>query len=87
MEACVKAAVDAAGRIDVFGQQNIAPTTTNGGFEAGIARSFANAPGAEVVATGSWPKLIVTRAGSSQAPNGTYRLVIAHTVTFPISLN
>ena len=45
------------------------------------------APGAEVVATGSWPKLIVTRAGSSQAPNGTYRLVIANTVTFPISLN
>lgn len=45
------------------------------------------APGAQVEATGSWPKLVVTRAGSSQAPNGTYRLVIANAVTFTIRLS
>ena len=34
------------------------------------------APGAQVMASGSWPKQVVTRAGTAPAPNGTYRLVI-----------
>ena len=44
------------------------------------------APGAQVAASGAWPKLIVTSAGSSPAPSGTYRLVIANTVSFVIKL-
>ena len=44
------------------------------------------APGAQIRVTGSWPKLIVTHAGSSPAPSGTYQLVIANTVTLTIRL-
>jgi hypothetical protein len=44
------------------------------------------APGQRVIASGSWPKVIVTRARSSAAPSGTYRLVIADTVSFVIRL-
>jgi hypothetical protein len=44
------------------------------------------APGAEVTATGNWPKAIVTRSSSSGAPAGTYRLVIDQAITFTITL-
>ena len=40
------------------------------------------APGAQVMASGSWPKQVVTRAGTAQAPNGTYRLVIGSSLEF-----
>jgi hypothetical protein len=43
-------------------------------------------PGAQVIATGSWPRLTVTRAGSSPALSGTYRLVIANKLSFTITL-
>jgi hypothetical protein len=43
-------------------------------------------PGAQVIAIGSWPRLTVTRAGSSPAPSGTYRLVIANRLSFTITL-
>ena len=44
------------------------------------------APGQHVLVTGMWPKTVVTRSGSSSAPAGSYRLVIANTVTFTIKL-
>jgi hypothetical protein len=44
-------------------------------------------PGARVTAFGIWPKRIVSRASSVPAPNGTYKLVIANTVTFRINLH
>ena len=44
------------------------------------------APGQHVLVTGMWPKTVVTRSGSSAAPVGSYRLVVANTVTFPIKL-
>ena len=44
------------------------------------------APGAQVAASGVWPKLVLTSTGSSPAPSGIYRLVIANTVSFVIKL-
>ena len=43
-------------------------------------------PGVQVITSGGWPRLIVNRAGSSPAPSGTYRLVIANAVSFTITL-
>jgi hypothetical protein len=40
------------------------------------------APGAQVMASGSWPKQAVTTAGTAPAPNGTYRLVIGSSLEF-----
>jgi hypothetical protein len=40
------------------------------------------APGAQVMASGFWPKQVVTRAGTAPAPNGTYRLVIGSSLEF-----
>jgi hypothetical protein len=40
----------------------------------------------EVRASGSWPKLVVTRSATSAAPLGTYRLVIDRRVSFTITL-
>lgn len=44
------------------------------------------APGKQVLVTGIWPKEVVTRTGSGPAPVGSYRLVVANTVTFTIKL-
>jgi hypothetical protein len=44
------------------------------------------APGAEFTASGTWPKAIVTRKSSSDAPPGSYRLVIDRVITFTITL-
>jgi hypothetical protein len=44
------------------------------------------APGHHVVVTGTWPKAVVTRTGSGSAPVGSYRLVVANTITFTIKL-
>jgi hypothetical protein len=44
------------------------------------------APGRHALVTGIWPKVVVTRSGSSSAPVGSYQLVIANTVTFTIML-
>jgi hypothetical protein len=44
------------------------------------------APAAQVIATGTWPKSVVTRRGTSTAPPGRYRLIIARSVTLTIRL-
>jgi hypothetical protein len=44
------------------------------------------APGADVVATGSWPKSTVTRDSNGPAPAGRYRLVVDRAISLPISL-
>jgi hypothetical protein len=43
-------------------------------------------PGAEVTATGTWPKSVVTRRGTSGAPPGRYRLIIERRITLTIRL-
>jgi hypothetical protein len=44
------------------------------------------APGAQVIATGTWPKLAVTRRRTTTAPPGVYRLIIERRITLTISL-
>jgi hypothetical protein len=44
------------------------------------------APGARVVASGTWPRSVVTREGSSNAPPGRYRLIIEEKITLGFRL-
>jgi hypothetical protein len=44
------------------------------------------APGAQLTATGTWPKAIATRTATSRAPAGIYRLTIDQAITFTITL-
>lgn len=55
-------------------------------YSCAVISSTRLAPGKAVLVTGIWPKVVVTRSGSSSAPVGSYRLVVANTVTFTIKL-
>jgi hypothetical protein len=44
------------------------------------------APGTQVIATGTWPKSVVTRSGSRAAPPGSYRVIIAGRIALAIRL-
>jgi hypothetical protein len=44
------------------------------------------APGTQVIATGTWPKSVVTRSGSRAAPPGSYRVIIAGRIALSIRL-
>ena len=44
------------------------------------------APGGQMIATGTWPKLMVVRRGTSAAPPGRYQLNIARRVMLTIML-
>lgn len=44
------------------------------------------APGARVIATGIWPKAVVTGGGTRNAPTGRYRLIIDRKITLTITL-
>jgi hypothetical protein len=44
------------------------------------------APETKVLASGTWPKTVVTRTSTRPAPKGTYRLIFTKKISFTINL-